>query len=169
MSPALLAAHAPARPDDDAVTDGDLVLSLSELNDAVNRYGNVLRGLDVRAGEKVLWVGENSWEVVAINHAARKVGAVCVPMNYRLAPDEAAYVIDNCDAVVVLFDIEQTDQLESIRAERTEVREWFTFRTLGQPGPEWARDHDAEDAETHTAQRDRVRHDPPAATTTTST
>src|SRR3546814_5080594 len=71
----------------------DLVLSLSELNEAVNRYGNVLRGLDVRAGEKVLWVGENSWEVVAVNHAARKVGAVCVPMNYRLAPDEAAYEI----------------------------------------------------------------------------
>src|SRR3546814_8515729 len=67
-------------------------------SDLVNRYGNVLRGLDVRAGEKVLWVGENSWEVVAVNHAARKVGAVCVPMNYRLAPDEAAYVIDNCDA-----------------------------------------------------------------------
>src|SRR3546814_9637762 len=58
---------------------------------------DLLRGLDVRAGEKVLWVGENSWEVVAVNHAARKVGAVCVPMNYRPAPDEAAYVIDNCD------------------------------------------------------------------------
>src|SRR3546814_8013513 len=75
-------------------------------------------------------------------------------MNYRLAPDEAAYVIDNCDAVVVLFDIEQTDQLESIRAERTAVREWFTFRTLGQPGPEWARDLDAEAArsEEHTSE-----------------
>ena len=60
----------------------------------------------------MLWVGQNSLEVVAINHAARKVGAVCVPMNYRLAPDEAQYVIDNCDAVVVLFDIEQVDQLE---------------------------------------------------------
>src|SRR3546814_8330179 len=117
MSLDILAAHAAARPDDDAVTDGDLVLSLSELNEAVNRYGNVLRGLDVRAGEKVLWVGENSWEVVAVNHAARKVGAVCVPMNYRLAPDEAAYVIDNCDAVVVLFDIEQTDRSEEHTSE----------------------------------------------------
>src|SRR3546814_3199851 len=122
----ILATHAAARPYDDAVTDGDLGLSLSELNESVNRYGNVLRGLDVRAGEKVLWVGENSWEVVAVNHAARKVGAVCVPMNYRLAPDEAAYVIDNCDAVVVLFDIEQTDQLESIRAERTARSEEHT-------------------------------------------
>src|SRR3546814_9488355 len=102
------------------------------------------------------WVGENSWEVVAVNHAARKVGAVCVPMNYRLAPDEAAYVIDNCVAVVLLFDIEQPDQLESIRAERTAVREWFTFRTLGQPGPEWARALDAAAAEASTAEPDQI-------------
>ena len=99
-----------------AVIDGDWVLTLAELNAMVNRYGNVLREAGVRAGEKVLWVGQNSAEVVAINHAARKVGAVCVPMNYRLAPDETQYVIDNCDAVVVLFDIEQVAQLESIRA-----------------------------------------------------
>src|SRR3546814_11738828 len=86
-------------------------------------------------------------------------------MNYRLAPDEAAYVIDNCDAVVVLFDIEQTDQLESIRAERTAVREWFTFRTLGQPGPEWARDLDAEAAEASPAEPDRAGDDPTAGPT----
>ena len=102
-----LAAHAAAGPEDVAVVDGDWVLTRADFNVLVNRYGNVLRAAGVRAGEKVLWVGQNSAEVVAINHAARKVGAVCVPMNYRLAPDEAQYVIDNCDAVVVLFDVEQ--------------------------------------------------------------
>jgi len=99
-----LAAHAAARPDDVAVIDGDWTITLAEFNAMVNRYGNVLRAVGVRAGEKVLWVGQNSAEVVAVNHAARKVGAVCVPLNYRLAPDEAQYVIDNCDAVVVLFE-----------------------------------------------------------------
>ena len=80
----------------------------------------------MQAGEKVLWVGQNSIEVVAINHAARKVGAVCVPMNYRLAPDEAQYVIDNCDAVVVLFDVEQIDQLEPSAPSCRPVRELAT-------------------------------------------
>ncbi len=89
MADDYLALHASARPDDVAVIDGDWVLTLTEFNALVNRYGNVLRSCDVRAGEKVLWVGQNSAEVVAVNHAARKVGAVCVPMNYRLAPVEA--------------------------------------------------------------------------------
>src|SRR5262245_19510101 len=93
-----LAVHAAAQPDEMAVVDGDWVLTRATFNALVNRYGNVLRSVGVAAGEKVLWVGQNSAEVVAVNHAARKVGAVCVPMNYRLAPDEAQYVIDNCDA-----------------------------------------------------------------------
>jgi fatty-acyl-CoA synthase/long-chain acyl-CoA synthetase len=124
-----LALHAQARPDDTAVIEGDRRLGLDEFNRLVNRYGNVLRAHDVRAGEKVLWVGQNSIEVVAINHAARKVGAVCVPMNYRLAPEEAQYVVDNCDAVVVLYDVEQEAQLTGGRDACPTVRSWLSFRT----------------------------------------
>ena len=53
-------------------------------------------------------------------------------MNYRLAPDEAAYVIDNCDAAIVLFDIEQAPQVEPIRVGCDRVRSWFAFRADGQ-------------------------------------
>ena len=40
-------------------------------------------------GDRVIWCGMNSPEVVAMTHAARKLGATAVPLNYRLAPDEA--------------------------------------------------------------------------------
>ena len=160
-----LAAHAAARPDDVAVIDGDWVLTLADFNAMVNRYGHVLRSVGVRAGEKVLWVGQNSAEVVAVNHAARKVGAVCVPMNYRLAPDEAQYVIDNCDAVVVLLDVEQVTQLEPIRAQCDRVRDWFALRSQGTPVPAWARDLDAEAAVSSVDEPDREGEDPTAGTT----
>ena len=39
-------------------------------------------------------------------NAARKVGVTAVPLNYRLAPDEAAYVTDHCDATLVYVDAE---------------------------------------------------------------
>jgi len=160
-----LAAHAAADPDGRAVIDGDRTLTRRELNELVNRYGHVLRAADVRAGEKVLWVGQNSAEVVAINHAARKVGAVCVPMNYRLAPDEAEYVIDNCDAAVVLFDIEQTDQLEPIHDRCDRVREWHAFRLRGRAVPHWARDLDAAAEQAPTTEPEVVGEDPAAGTT----
>jgi fatty-acyl-CoA synthase/long-chain acyl-CoA synthetase len=161
----ILAVHAAARPDALAVVDGDRRLSLAEFNALVNRYGHVLRSAGVHAGEKVLWVGENSAEVVAVNHAARKVGAVCVPMNYRLAPDEARYVIDNCDAVVVLFDIERVMQLEPIRPQCGRVREWLAFRLAGATAPGWVRDLDAEAAAASADEPGRAGDDPAAGTT----
>ncbi len=160
-----LARHASGRPDDVAVIDGDWVLTLAELNALVNRYANVLRDAGVRAGEKVLWVGENSAEVVAITHAARKVGAVCVPMNYRLAPDEVHYVIDNCDAVVVVFDVEQVPQLAPVQAQCERVRDWFVFRRQGAAGPAWARDLDGEAAVASTDEPERAGDAPTAGLT----
>ena len=41
-----------------------------------------------------------------MGHAARKSGITSVPMNYRLSPDEAAYVTDNSDALVIWADAE---------------------------------------------------------------
>ncbi|HVV37711.1 MAG TPA: AMP-binding protein [Acidimicrobiales bacterium] len=160
----VLAMHTAADPDKTAVIDGERVMNRREFNTLVNQYADVLLGAGVRAGEKVLWVGQNSLEVVAINHAARKVGAVCVPMNYRLAPDEAQYVIDNCDAVVVLFDIEQTDQLATIVEDCNRVRAWYCFRSQGQ-APAWSQDFDALAAAASTDEPVPVGEDETAGTT----
>ncbi len=138
----ILALHTQADPSAVAVIDGERVLTRGEFNAMVNRYGHVMLTAGLRAGEKVLWVGQNSLEVVAISHAARKVGAVCVPMNYRLAPDETQYVIDNCDAVIVLFDVEQLSQLETIYKNCERVRSWQVFRG-DNAAIDWAADFDA--------------------------
>jgi acyl-CoA synthetase (AMP-forming)/AMP-acid ligase II len=111
--------------------------------------------LDILLAGAHVGPAESEWartapEVVAINHAARKVGAVCVPMNYRLAPDEAAHVVDNCDAVVILFDVEQASQLEPILEQCDRVRSWLSFRNQGRAVPSWARDLDAEAQEAST-------------------
>jgi acyl-CoA synthetase (AMP-forming)/AMP-acid ligase II len=163
-NPDVLALHTAADPERVAVIDGDRVMNRRDFNTLVNRYSDVMLGAGVKAGEKVLWVGENSLEVVAINHAARKVGAVCVPMNYRLAPDESLYVIDNCDAAIVLFDPEQTDQLESIHDKCERVRAWYCFRGDGRT-PSWAEDFDALTATASTDEPEPVGEDVTAGTT----
>ena len=160
-----MALHAAARPDAVAVIEGERQWTLAEFNAMVNRYGNVLRDRGVKAGEKVLWVGQNGIEVVAINHAARKVGSVCVPMNYRLAPEEAQYVIDNCDAVVVLFDIEQAPQLEGAPDACPTVRDWMAFRIGDGTVPSWAQDFDAAASAAAETEPEREGDDPTAGTT----
>ena len=41
-----------------------------------------------------------------MTNAVRKIGAVGVPLNYRLTHEEASYVVDNSDSVVVFTDAE---------------------------------------------------------------
>src|SRR4030095_14163904 len=99
----ILSLHAAARPEKTAVVedrpDGRrLRWSYAELNQRVNRLAHRMLALGVRARDRVIWCGMNSPEVVAMTHAARKIGATAVPLNYRLSPEEAAYVVDNSDA-----------------------------------------------------------------------
>ncbi|HZU73443.1 MAG TPA: AMP-binding protein, partial [Acidimicrobiales bacterium] len=133
-----LGPFAESQPDKVALIEGERRLSFAELDAMANRYGNVLAELGVSSGQKVIWVGQNSSEVVALTHASRKVGAVSVPMNYRLTGEEAAYVIDNSDAVAVLFDPEQTAQLDGIQDRCPQVRRWLAFRLGDAKVPDWA-------------------------------
>ena len=132
-----VASYAQAQPDHPAVVEDDRVLTWAEFDVAANRWANVIRSAGAPLGGKIVWCGMNSLEVVVIIAAARKAGVVAVPLNYRLSPSEAAYVIDDSDATVVLFDVEQAAQLAPAREGCPKVGHWITFR--GAP-PDWAED-----------------------------
>jgi fatty-acyl-CoA synthase/long-chain acyl-CoA synthetase len=139
-SPAIdfVTSYAQAQPDWPAVVEGDVVTTWAELEEVSNRWANALLSMGVTANTKIVWCGMNSAEVVVVITAARKAGAVAVPLNYRLSPAEAGYVIDNSDATVVLFDIEQVEQLEPARALCPKVEHWLAFRTQGRAAPDWS-------------------------------
>src|SRR5207249_2100277 len=104
MSTDFLAGYTAVHPDKAAVIEGDRTFTYAEFNRLVNGYANALLGLGVQPGATVIWVAQNSTEVVAVVATGRKLGVVLVPMNYRLTAEEAAYVVDNSDAAAVLFD-----------------------------------------------------------------
>lgn len=144
-APDILTAHAARQPDKPAVIDdrpdgGGARWSYRDLERRANRLANAMRGSGVRAGERVLWCGRNSPDVVAMTHAARKIGATSVPLNYRLAAEEAAYVADDSDAVLAWVDADEVPLFERIRARIPKVREIAVFG--GAPG-EGMRDGEA--------------------------
>lgn len=128
----LLAAHAAAHPDKLAVIDdrpGHPVIawSFDELNRQANRLGNALLGLGVTPGETVLWCGMNSTGVMRMMHAARKAGVTSVPLNYRLTPEEAAYIVDDSDAVAVYADAEFAAHFAQVQPHTPKVKHWLIY------------------------------------------
>jgi acyl-CoA synthetase (AMP-forming)/AMP-acid ligase II len=143
----LLAAHAEAQPDKPAIIDDRpdgtcIVWRYAELNDRANRLANAMYDIGVRPGDKVVWCGKNSPQLVVAGFASRKIGAVSVPLNYRLTPDEAAFVVDNSDALFVWVDAEFAGLFTAIQKDTPKVNHIAVFDGLPKDGMmagnEWA-------------------------------
>ena len=131
--PDFLSAYAAGRsptspPSSRTVPDGSEILwTFAELEQRANQLGHVLIEHGAGSGRKIVWCGQNSPGVVALVNAARKIGATAVPLNYRLSPEEAAYVTDHCDATIVYVDAEFAPLFEQIRAEIPKVEHILVF------------------------------------------
>ena len=123
----ILSIYAQSQPGKPAVIDdkpdGTVVAwTYAELETQANRVANLLLSLGAGPDKKVLWCGPNSPEVVAVISAARKIGAVAVPLNYRLTPEEALYVINHSDAEVAYVDHENAPMFAALRDQLEKVR-----------------------------------------------
>lgn len=128
-----LIGYAQSQPEKLAVIDdrpnGEIcTLTWHQLNEQTNRLANVLidSGL-TEFGQKVVWCGPNSVGVVVLTNAARKIGITAVPLNYRFSDDEAAYVVDHCDATVVYVDAEYASIFERIRERIPKVKKILVY------------------------------------------
>ena len=115
--------HARLDADKECVVCDDVRLTWKQLNERVNRLANALADLGVVKGTKVATLALNCHRLIEIYYATSKLGAVAVPLNFRLSPDELVYVINHSDAEVLIVDhntLEITGQilpqLEHIRS-----------------------------------------------------
>jgi long-chain acyl-CoA synthetase len=92
------------------------------LNALVNRLAHGLLAEGAAPGERLVWCGPNSLEVLATIHAARKLNLVAVPLSYRFNAQEMAYVIDNSDATTVVVDADQAPMVADVRDQIPKVR-----------------------------------------------
>jgi acyl-CoA synthetase (AMP-forming)/AMP-acid ligase II len=131
--PDVLKLHADGTPDKHAViVDAGhgarpSVTTFTELNQLVNRLVHGLRALGVEQGDRIVWCGPNSLEVIAVLHAARKAGLVAVPLSYRFNADEMQYVIDNSDATLVIADAEYAPVVADAQGRLPKVRAYVGF------------------------------------------
>jgi fatty-acyl-CoA synthase len=90
-------------PEREAIVCGDRRVTFGELLDRSRRLGAVLHAAGVRPGDKVAVELVNSPEYIEAFFAAQLLGAVPVNVNYRYTGPELAYLLDNADAVALVF------------------------------------------------------------------
>lgn len=118
----MLARNARREPDRTAVIFADESLTFKELDTRVNQLANALTERGVTHGDKVAVLMYNSLQVVESFFACQKLGVTPVPVNFRLAASELAYILKDSDAVAVLTDgeltalaVESTADVDAVR------------------------------------------------------
>ncbi len=114
--------HAQTQGDTPAFTFGDEVISFAELEAGSNRAANALAALGVMKGDRVSYLGKNHPLYFEALLGAAKLGAVMTPVNWRLAPPEVAYIVDDCGAEVVFVGEGFSPLLDKIADQTPRVR-----------------------------------------------
>jgi len=116
----LLARAALRRPDAEAVVDGRRRLTYAELDARAAEAAGSFARLGLARGDRALLVLRNRLEHVVAYWALQKLGAVAVPVNFRLAGNELRYVLEDSGARLALFEASTAasvlDRIDAIRA-----------------------------------------------------
>jgi O-succinylbenzoate-CoA ligase len=101
-------------------------LTYRELNDRANRIANALRLQGVKKGDRVALLLMNGAEFVETFFAVAKIGAVNVPLNFRLVADELEFILKDSGATVLISSAEFAPLVADLhdRGDRTDVQHW---------------------------------------------
>jgi len=118
-----------ARGDDDAIIDETGTHSWTTFDERANRCLHALRALGHADGSTVALLAGNRHELFEVNAAVNHGGIVSPPLNWHLAPDEIAYILENSGASALVADAAFAD-LAMAAADRVDaVRDVIVFGT----------------------------------------
>ncbi|WP_245566183.1 class I adenylate-forming enzyme family protein [Stappia stellulata] len=111
-------AHARFTPDKPAVLFDGMVLSYREMARAVATVAGLLRDRHgVRRGDRVAYLGTNAPDTLVLLFAAARLGAILVPLNWRLAPPELLHAVADSGARLLIHQPAFSQVLEAMAAE----------------------------------------------------
>ncbi len=109
------------------------VLTRGDLTARANRVANALRSAGLGRGDRVAVLAKNCLDYPALYFGTAKAGVVLVPLNYRLAPGEWTYIINNAEARLL---IARKEYVEAIQQIRDELKTIETFVALDAEAPQ---------------------------------
>jgi fatty-acyl-CoA synthase len=120
-------------PERDAVVSGDLRFTYREFDERVNQLANALLAAGIGKGDRVALLSPNAHQFLECFYGVTAIGAVLVPLNYRLVPSDFVYIINHAECAALILDAELAAVGDQIRPELTSVRHWISWSHDGSP------------------------------------
>jgi fatty-acyl-CoA synthase len=101
-------------PDKVAVIDGAKRFTYREFDERVNRLSNALLRAGIGKGDHVALIMPNTHQMLEAFYGIGQIGAVTVPINYRLSGDDFAYILNHSESKALIIDAEYVSSIEAI-------------------------------------------------------
>src|SRR5436305_13346766 len=124
-------------PDRVAVIDGDSRWTYTQFLDRCDRWSAVLQKLGIGSGNRVAYLSPNTHPQLESFYAVPQIGAVLVPLNYRLTADDFVYLINHSGSRMVCADRDYLGTIDSIRSRLPHVEHFVALNcSVGLPAGE---------------------------------
>src|SRR5213596_183047 len=99
----------------EAVVDGDLRLSYEQFFERCDAWSAALQKLGIKSGDRVAYIAPNTHAQLESFYAVPQIGAVLVPLNYRLTADDFGWLIEHSGALVVCVHADYLAMVDTVR------------------------------------------------------
>jgi len=127
-----LAQRVRLQPEAEVFALGAQSMAFDELHRRTSQLANALRSLDIGPGSRVAILTKSPADCAMLVFAAMKIGAVCVPVNWRLGVEEIRFVLEDSEARVLVTDAEFSDRVAQAAGPGT-VRMFLTDGAADDP------------------------------------
>ena len=119
----------------EGVVDGGLRFTYEQFFGRCDRWSAALQGLGVAQGDRVATIAPNTHPQLESFYAVPQIGAVLVPINYRLTADDFVYIINHSGSSVVCAHSDYLEALDAVRDQMPGVRHYVAYE--GAPRDGW--------------------------------
>src|SRR5437870_5008277 len=118
-----------------AVVCGDQRPTYAEFAGRAARLAGALRSAGIRPGDRVAFLSMNCHRLLEAYYGVLEAGAVLLPLNIRLNPQELAFILNDSEAKVLFFEDQFAGLVESFRSDLLTVESFLSLEST--PGAPW--------------------------------
>ena len=114
-------------PDKEALVYGEIRLTYKQLNARINQLAHALLDLGIKKGSKVAILSFNCNQFIEAYFALAKIGGVAVPLNFRLHPEELAYITHDSDAEAFIVGEAFVETVRGFQKDLPQVKNYISI------------------------------------------
>jgi len=115
----------------EAVVDGDLRLTYEQCFERGDRWSAALQAMGVQKGDRAAHIAPNTHEQLESFYAVPQIGAVLVPINYRLTADDFVYITTHSGATVLCVHPDYLDTVDGVRGQLGQIAHFVSLGSAG--------------------------------------